>query len=386
MVRIAHFSDAAVDGVNGIATSVRLLVDQLAELGHESLVTSTGPLWRPGGRVPSLDTGMGDFRFALFPMRGLRSRVGQWRPDIAHVHTPGPLGAAGLSVAKSMGIPAVYTYHTDMHGYSAFYHFPTPVIRAGTALYARFLPRGAKVTGRGKYAAVEAGNARVFEAADVIILPTATALRHCSTAGAYARKVRVISTPPGHRGESRAQRKEPIVLFVGRVCAEKGIPLLLDAFKLLLRVKPEARLVLAGPVSSRFDLRRRLVRAGLTGHVDVTGTLHGAEVPAAYRSASVFAFPSTTDTQGIVLHEAALAGLPIVMVDRELAAGHPLGAAVRLADPAPASLASALRASLEDENDVVERAQQIAYGLTPALFAEQTLDAYRAALMPVGRG
>ncbi|WP_433380962.1 glycosyltransferase [Actinoplanes sp. CA-142083] len=386
MVRIAHFSDAAVDGVNGIATSVRLLVDQLEELGHESLVTSTGPLWRPGGRVPSLDTGMGDFRFALFPMRGLRSRVEEWRPDIAHVHTPGPLGAAGLSVAKFMGIPAVYTYHTDMHGYSAFYHFPTPVIRAGTALYARYLPHGERVRGRGKYAAVEAANARVFEAADVIILPTATALRHCRTAGAYAHKVRVIATPPGHHGE-QAARNEPVVLFVGRVCAEKGIPLLLDAFKLLRGNRPDARLVLAGPVSPRLGLRRRLSERGLTEHVDVTGTLHGAEVPAAYRSASVFAFPSTTDTQGIVLHEAALAGLPIVMVDRELAAGHPLGEAVRLADPAPASLASALRASLDDtDGKTAARARQIAYGLTPALFAERTLDAYRAALMPAGRG
>jgi glycosyltransferase involved in cell wall biosynthesis len=144
--------------------------------------------------------------------------------------------------------------------------------------------------------------------------------------------------------------------------------------------------VLAGPVSPRFGLRRRLSSSGLADRVDVTGALHGGEVPAAYRSASVFAFPSTTDTQGIVLHEAALAGLPIVMVDRELAAGHPLGAAVRLADPEPASLASALRASLEDDSDAAERAMQIAYGLTPALFAERTLDAYRAALRPAGRG
>jgi glycosyltransferase involved in cell wall biosynthesis len=385
VARIAHFSDAAVDGVNGIATSVRMLVDQLEERGHESLVISTGPLWRPGGRVPSLDTGMGDFRFALWPMRGLRSRVARWRPDIAHVHTPGPLGAAGMSVAKSIGIPVVYTYHTDMHGYSAFYHFPTPVIRAGTALYARRLPRGEKVPGRGKYAAVEAANARVFEAADVIILPTATALRHCRTAGAYAHKVRVIATPPGHRMETAA-RKEPVVLFVGRVAEEKGIPLLLDAFRLVRDGRPDARLVLAGPVSPRLGLARRLVDRNLREHVDVTGTLHGAEVPAAYRSASVFVFPSTTDTQGIVLHEAALAGLPIVMVDRELAAGHPLGGTLRVADPAPAPLASALRAALEDEGGQTDRARQIAYGLTPAAFAEQTLDAYRAALRPAGRG
>ncbi|MFF5288627.1 glycosyltransferase [Paractinoplanes globisporus] len=378
MVRIAHFSDAAADGVNGIATSIRLLTGQLSELGHESLVVSTG---RGGIKVPSLPTGMGDFRFALVPLLPMRKRVLAWRPDVAHVHTPGPLGAAGMTVARELGIPAVYTYHTDMHGYSAFYHFPTPVIRAGTALYARRLRRGARVDGWGKYAAVEAANARIFEAARVIILPTATALRHCRTADSYAHKTRVIATPPGHRSERARSGTSSTVLFVGRVSEEKGIPLLLDAFALLRRDRPEARLVLAGPVSRRLGLRRRLDRAGLTSSTLVTGVLHDEEVLAAYRGAGVFAFPSTTDTQGLVLHEAALAGLPIVMVDRELAAGHPLGGAVRLADPEPASLASALRASLTEDRDAqVQKAFQIAYALTPALFAERTLDAYRAAL------
>jgi len=379
VVRIAHFSDAAADGVNGIAASIRLLTSEMAARGHSSLVVSTG---RGDIQVPALPTGMGDFRFSLFPLLPMRRKVRDWRPDVAHVHTPGPLGAAGLTVARELGIPAVYTYHTDMHGYSAFYYYPTLVIRAGTAIYARYLPRGPKVSGLGMYAAVEAANARVFEAARVIILPTATAMRHCRTAAHYAHKTRVIATPPAHRS-TVSDRRDRTVLFVGRVSAEKGIPLLLDAFTLLRRTMPEARLVLAGPVSRRLGLARRLARAGLTEHTAVTGVLHGDEVLAVYRNASVFAFPSTTDTQGIVLHEAALAGLPIVLVDRDLAAAHPLGGTARLAEPAPESLAAALRASLENDPGVaVERARQIAYASTPSLFAERTLDAYRAALTP----
>jgi glycosyltransferase involved in cell wall biosynthesis len=35
-----------------------------------------------------------------------------------------------------------------------------------------------------------------------------------------------------------------------------------------------------------------------------------------YAAADIFAFPSLTDTQGIVLHEAAHAGLPFIIVDR----------------------------------------------------------------------
>lgn len=392
MVRIAHFTDASVDGVNGIATSIRLLTGALGERGHESLVVSAGPLRGRSGetvRVPSVPTGMGDFRFSLFPLRGMRDRVRDWRPDVAHVHTPGPLGAAGMTVARGLGIPAVYTYHTDMHGYSAFYHFPTPVIRAGTALYARALPRGAEAGGRGRYAAVEAANARVFEAARVILLPTANALRHCRSAPAYAGKVRVVATPPPHGENTRdgavfRQRwgmspERPVILFVGRLAGEKGIPLLIEA----VRELPDATLLLVGPVCRRLGLHRRLARAGIAARTVVTGALHGEDVLSAYRAATVFAFPSTTDTQGIVLHEAALAGLPLVMVDRELAAGHPLGPAARLAGPAPSALASVLRALLDDPGGAAEagrRARLIAYALTPDLFAERTLDAYREAL------
>jgi glycosyltransferase involved in cell wall biosynthesis len=230
VVRIAHFSEAAVDGVNGIAASVRLLTGELAWLGHDNLVVSAGPLWGRRRRdgvlwMRSAPTGMGDFRWVLLPRHGMRERVRRWRPDVAHVHTPGPLGAAALAVAEELGIPAVYTYHTDMHGYASHYSIPTPVIRAGTVFYGRHLRRGAP-TGEsrsGKYDAVEAANARIFEAAQVIIVPTATALRRCTTAPAYADRVRVVATPPvrhpaatlDFRDRYGIARDAVVVLFVG---------------------------------------------------------------------------------------------------------------------------------------------------------------------------
>jgi len=391
VVRIAHFTDAAADGVNGIAASIRLLTGELAARGHESLVVSAGPLWRDGRGdawwMRSAPTGMGDFRWVLQPLRGMRDRVRKWRPDVAHVHTPGPLGAAAMTVARELGIPAVYTYHTDMHGYSRHYYIPTPVIRAGTAYFGRRLPPGAGARPGwrgGKYEAVEDANARIFDAARVIIVPTAAALRHCRTAAAYADRVRVVATPPSHRqaasaGQGVAFRARfgiapgaPVLLFVGRLSVEKGIPLLLAAFARLRAETPVAVLVLAGPRSWRLRTR------GLP-NVVLTGTLSGDEVAAACRAATVFAFPSLTDTQGIVLHEAALAGLPIVLVDPDLAAGHPLAAAMRLAAATPAGLAAALRGPFGDSGDLGRR---LAAELTPEVFAERTLAAYRAALTP----
>ncbi|MEJ3745995.1 glycosyltransferase [Actinomycetes bacterium KLBMP 9797] len=398
MVRVAHFTDAAVGGANGIASSIRLLVEALTGVGHDCAVVSGGPLWgaaRGGAgaiRVPSMPTGMGDFRWSFFPIRTMRERVRDWRPDIAHVHSPGPLGLAGLALARRLGIPAVYTYHTDLHGYAQHYYVPTPVLRAGIAVYTRHLRCVTATRPAGKYEVIEAGNARLFDAADVIIAPTASALSRCRMA-AFADKVRVVPTPAllpaaGTTGtEFRARvgvaAGAPVVMYLGRVSAEKGIRLLLDAFAVVRDRVPAARLLLVGPHCRRLGLRRLLHQTGLAAHTVVTGTLRGADVTAAYRAGSVFAFPSLTDTQGIVLHEAALAGLPIVMTDGRLHGSHPLAGAMRLTDPAPAAFAAGIAELLRAPHDarrLGQRGRELARAHTPDRFADQTLRAYHDAL------
>jgi glycosyltransferase involved in cell wall biosynthesis len=409
LTRIAHFTDASIGGVNGIASSIRLLIETLTPRGHDCTVISAGRAANSPGDgdviwVPSMPTGMGDFRFAFFPIRSMRDRVRAWKPDIAHVHTPGPLGAAGLTVARQLDIPAVYTYHTDLHGYSKHYRIPTPAIRAGIAVYARHLRRATTRRPVGKYEVIEAGNARVFEAADVIIAPTTSALRRCRMA-AFADKVRVIATPANlapagtidsgtidsgtidsGAAEFRARfgiaEELAVVLFVGRLSDEKGIRLLLDAFTLVRAYAPATTLLLVGPQSRRLGLERLLDRANLTAHTVVTGTLRGAEVQAAYHASTVFAFPSSTDTQGIVLHEAALAGLPIVMADRLLHGGHPLTDAMRVTDATPAAFAAGIFTLLlarDSARLLGRRARVIAKELTPDRFANETLQAYHDA-------
>jgi 1,2-diacylglycerol 3-alpha-glucosyltransferase len=49
-----------------------------------------------------------------------------------------------------------------------------------------------------------------------------------------------------------------------------------------------------------------------------TGYVPYRELGAFYDTATLFAFPSLADTQGLAVNEAACAGLPIVMVDREI--------------------------------------------------------------------
>ncbi len=65
--------------------------------------------------------------------------------------------------------------------------------------------------------------------------------------------------------EPAALAGEPLVGCLGYLTANKRIPQLLEAFALLRKRRPGARLVLAGAAHERFDLDRRLERLGLGG-------------------------------------------------------------------------------------------------------------------------
>ena len=97
-----------------------------------------------------------------------------------------------------------------------------------------------------------------------------------------------------------------ILLYVGRLSWEKNLHLLAQAYRDMDHTR--CYLVIVGGGPARSDLQRAL--HGLP--VTFTGYLSGKALAAAYASADVFAFPSTTETFGQVVLEAMASGLPVV--------------------------------------------------------------------------
>ena len=103
-----------------------------------------------------------------------------------------------------------------------------------------------------------------------------------------------------------------VVIFVGRLTRQKGIPTLLEAVPRILRERPNARFILVGPRESEGPFA--VGRADIDRHAPRVIALGARrDVPALLGMADVFAFP-TQYREGIprVLLEAGLAGLPIV--------------------------------------------------------------------------
>lgn len=142
--------------------------------------------------------------------------------------------------------------------------------------------------------------------------------------------------PPVPRGPG------PLVLYAGRIAPEKGIGLLAEAFELVVAQRPQAQLMIVGDWERYPRLRRVLADGQARGRIVLPGEQPRDSLGAFYEMADIFAFPSQTDTQALVLHEAALAGLPIVSVDPGLQLVLEPGVNGELTRPTPASLAAGI--------------------------------------------
>jgi len=100
-----------------------------------------------------------------------------------------------------------------------------------------------------------------------------------------------------------------VVIYVGRVAAEKNLALAVDAFLELQRAEPRAKFVLVGDGPERAALEK--------AHPDFhyAGMRRGEELAAHYASADVFTFASVTETFGNVVTEALASGLVVLAYD-----------------------------------------------------------------------
>jgi glycosyltransferase involved in cell wall biosynthesis len=107
------------------------------------------------------------------------------------------------------------------------------------------------------------------------------------------------------------------LLTVARLVADKNLDALIEAVAGLAPGEAELRLVGSGPLEGSL----RALAARRQAPVDFAGELPRAEVPAAFAAADAFVLPSRFEPFGVVVREAAAAGLPIVCSERAGAAG-----------------------------------------------------------------
>lgn len=392
-MRIAHFSDSHPGRPDGVSASVGRTVALLREAGHPVRDHRPGPLI--GRRRAD------QLRAVPYPVRRMRVAL-PWGAgpesgepaDVVHVHTTGTAGMTGFAYAARHRLPVVVTWHIDMLAYVR--HYPDLSMAAASSAHRMRLGWSVRDylelsdwNGRRHHRLSALGHG-LFARTRMILAPSHKA-DHGLRAVGKVPEIRILPTPvtapPVVSGSRRAQlglpADAPVILHVGRVTPEKNPALLLTAFKHLLRTVSDAHLVLVGAHQGRRAVRGAADRLGLGDRVRLIPPVRPDTVGDYYRMADVLAFPSLTDTQGLVLAEAEACGLPVVVADEALA--HRIDPALppRIATaPEPAPFAAAIVRLLRDEtlrSATIETGRRDVTAFTPERYLTSLLAAYQAA-------
>ncbi len=301
-MRIAYVTETYPPEVNGVALTVQRCVRHMRRAGHcVLLVRPALPGERSGGdaqewRTHGIPIPMyPDLRMGLASAASLRRVFSEFAPELVHVATQGPLGRAAVTAARRLGVAVTSDFRTNFHVYCAHYGFA--FARGLVMQYLRgFHNRTAAtfVPCRALQAELQRQGMRRVEV-----------MGRGVDAGLFSPARRSAAL----RRRWHAADEAPVLLCVGRLAAEKNVPLALRAFDAVLARRPDARLVMVGD----GPLRRGLQASH--PHVHFVGVQRGSELAAHYASADVFLFPSLSETFGNVTLEALASGLAVVAFD-----------------------------------------------------------------------
>jgi glycosyltransferase involved in cell wall biosynthesis len=209
--------------------------------------------------------------------------------------------------------------------------------------------------------------------------------------GVHSRFKRIVDWPTLQRARERYNLPEKFIVAVGTIEPRKNLPLLFEAFKLLLADAggkfDDTAIIVVGKQGWLFEETFKAVHTcGLTGRVRFVGYVPDEDLPAVYSLAQVLAFPSVYEGFGFPPLEALACATPVIS-SNTASLPELLGDAALLLPPNEASQwVSALRQVLSDRNfarELGQRGPNQARKYTWERAAAETVRVYDAVL---GRG
>ena len=271
-MRIALASDAWAPQTNGVVTTLKATHDTLVASGHDVRVIS------PQGLRSIACPSYPEIRLAVAPGAHVARQLQAFRPHAIHIATEGPVGLAVRGYCLARGVPFTTSYHTR---YPEYLRARWPIPLAATYAWLRGFHGAAQRTFVSSASLETQLSRRGF------------AHLHLWRRGVDLRRFRNVAAHAELAGLPR-----PIVACVGRLAVEKN----LHAF---LGLQLPGSKVMIGDGPERAALARRYPRALFTGY------RFGDELASLLAGADVLAFPSLTDTFGLVMIEALACGVPV---------------------------------------------------------------------------
>ncbi len=370
-MKIGFFTDRYYPQVDGVAVSVDIFAKELIKLGHEVIVFAPEAAKKKKNQEDPAYV----VRFKSFPSiwyedhrdtmpftASTIKRVKNENLEIIHIHTPAQVGMLGLRIAKEDNIPTVVTHHTDIDQYAKIYKKIMLGILVGILLgpalikssdqYKNILPNlkpNRSFTKWNRKLIIESVGL-FYQNCSAVIVPSVKMERSLKEYGKFNNivvlptgidiaetKVKTTFNPREHYKIGNS----PMLLFVGRLGMEKNIQLIIKSMPKIISKQPDTKLLIVGDGPYYSELKEMSDKLMLNDSVIFAGMLDRPKTFACFKSGDIFCFASMTDTQGLVLSEAAIESKPIVFLDSEISSLAEDGMTGIKADNTPTSFSSA---------------------------------------------
>ena len=337
-MNVVLLNDSFPPVIDGVATAVTNYASILTETGRAKVMVGTP-------RYPGVDYSVYPYEVVAYSSldtpkvaAGYRagnpinfkalSKLSKFQPDIIHVHCPAASAILGRILRNETHAPIIFTYHTkydiDIARAVKSEHLREEAIKAMIANIS-----ASDEVWTVSHGAGESLRALGYEGDIRVVSNGVDFAKGRVSDEDVARAVKGFDLPEG----------VPMFLFVGRIINYKGLPLILDAMQKLSAKGVDYRMVFIGGGVNAGDLQKTVREYGISldvreengtvtstpgtvpGKVIFTGPIYDRDVLRAWNTrANLFLFPSTYDTNGIVVREAAACGLTSVLIKDSCAA------------------------------------------------------------------
>lgn len=226
------------------------------------------------------------------------------KPDLIHVHSPFSCSVLARMCTLDNEIPVVVTYHTK---------FEQDIdcklnIAATKRVATKFVKNNLKSAD--EVWAVSSGCGESLRTigykGPYRVMPNGTD---------FAKGVAPQSEIDAINAEYRIDPNEAVILYVGRMMWYKNIKLILESAQRANSSGCKFRLVMVGDGLDMSEIQKFAKRLGMMQYVTFTGAIHDREkLRALYSRSDLFVFPSTYDTSGLVVKEAAACNTPSLLI------------------------------------------------------------------------
>jgi glycosyltransferase involved in cell wall biosynthesis len=288
--------------VNGVTRMVELYRQHLEAAGYEVTIFTLGApdpsdddhiIRSPGFQVS-------DRGYYLTPGFSRAAQKLMRQMDILHSHHL----IMGVEMAHRYGrCPVIYTNHTryDLYG-NAILNLPQP---ATDAIMRQLWPD-------------------FCDYADVVIAPSESVRQIMLDFGVHTPILTIengVELQPFHQPPAPRRKADfglpdtaVLLIYVGRLAAEKDVDRLIGQFAIAVDVAPDLHLMVVGDGPSREMLVAQVNQLGLQEHVHFTGAVPVIEVPNYMAAADIFVTASVSEVHPLTVIEAMATGLPVVAI------------------------------------------------------------------------